>query len=338
MAKAASKKTPTPDIEVLPVENPEQQQVITLAQQLGSFLGSLVPFFRTATELEHKAKAQLEHAQRLTTPTTAEEDSVVQVAIRQAKVTRKAIDEHWKVTAAIHGLHRRLTAGREAGGQLADQAADVAQRLHNSYVNEENRKARAETDRLRREAEAQEQREREEEQARLEALAQAAEEASPTLSTREQLFVDAFVLDGPTKGNVQESARKAGYVNTLAAAARLSTNAKVKAAIASLEQAELVRRQARSLRDRPSTVSVEPVKPQIIRAAGSFDRSTLSAEVHDPALFLAAVLDPASRLALGIPADTVTFVQTRLNELARSLGPQINKWPGVRLKTTTTTV
>jgi len=341
MAKTTKSKTPTPDVEVLEPESPDHAVVSVAAQQLGTFIGNLTTFFRGAMDLEAQAKRQLEHSKRLTLPTTAEEDAVVQVCIRQAKVTRKSVDDWWGITTVVHGLHRKLTAGRERAGAMLDAAASNAQTLHNRYVEAEQRRAREETDRLRREAEAREQAERDEEQARLEAAAMRAEEASPLLSAREEQFVEFYVLDiyaGSSKGNVQEAARRAGYKNALVAAARLATSPKVKAAIEMREQAELIRRQAQSLKNRPSTAQVEEVKPNILRSAGGFDRSSKSAEVYDPAAFLAAVLDPTTRMALGIPTETVAPVQTVLNELARRLGPQINRWPGVRLKTTTNTI
>lgn len=341
---AKKKPAPAPDIEVLPADttpDPETQQLTTATGQLQTFLGSMARFITGATELEKRAKEQLDIAKQLKAPTNGDEDAHVQVVIRNAKLTRKQIDEHWGIAQVVHGIHRMMTARREKGGQLADQAAQTAQTLHNRYVDEQNRKAREETERLRREAVAREEEERAREQERLEAEAVKREEASTDLSEREKAFVDFLVLDihaGTTQGNPQRAAERAGYRDALKTAARLTSSPKIQAAVKAKQEAEAIRKQAAARKNRPSEVHVEPVRPDISRAPGSFDRSTYSAEVFDVDQFMAALLDPVQRTRLGIPADIATFQQTKLNEHARDLKELMNKWPGVRAVKKTTTV
>lgn len=339
---AGARKATLPDIEVLDAPPSEDQQLVsTDTAKLTSFMGGLAAFFRGAAALEKKAKEKLDIAQQLKPPANADEDAKVQLAIRDAKLTRKEIDDHWGITAVVHGLHRKLTAARERAGANADKANDIAQALHNRYVEDEKRRVRQEEDRLRREAEARAQAERDAEQARLEAEAVKAEEKSPELSARESDFVAYMtVAVYNTVGNPTMSAANAGFKNPGQAAARLMNSPKIQAALAAKQQAEAIRTQAKAQAERPlDTAPIEAVTPNITRATpGGYDRSTNSAEVFDVDAFMAALLDPRTRTALGIPADIATFQQTKMNEHARNLGKLIEKWPGVRLKTKTTTV
>lgn len=334
--KQTTKAAPPADIEVLDAPISEDQQLVsTDTDKLRSFMGGLGRFFTDAVALEKKAKERLDIARQLKPPTNADEDAKVQIAIRDAKLTRKEIDAHWTITQVVHGLHRKLTAARERAGLIADQAADIAQKLHNRYAEDERQRAIAETNRLRREAEERESLRRMEEERELEAKAVAAESASPELSERERTFVELV-----SQGALWHiAAQRAGFKDGHKAAARLGDSLKIKQALKAKEDAAAIRQQAAARRDRPLEVEFEEVKPDIARATpGGFDRSTWSAEVYDEDAFMAAVLDPRTRTALGIPADVATFRQPKLNELAKSLNENINKWPGVRAVKKTTTV
>lgn len=334
----ARKTAPPPDIEVLDApSSPDQELVSQDTDKLRAFMGGLASFFSRAITLEKQAKERLDIARQLKPPTTADEDATVQVAIREAKLTRKAIDDHWSITTVVHQLHRKLTAARERAGTTADQAASIAQTLHNRYVEDEQRRVRMEEERLRREAEERARVEREAELARLEAEAVRAEQSSPDLSEREKSFVYGLITlgYGPTT-----AAQKAGFAKPEQAGERLMNTPKIKAALDAKKKAAVIREQASAQSERPLDVApIEKVQANITRATpGGFDRSTYSAEVFDVEAFMAALLDPRTRTQLGIPADIATFQQTKLNDAARGLGDLINKWPGVRLKKKTTTV
>jgi hypothetical protein len=247
---------------------------------------------------------------------------------------RKLNDEHWGITSVVSQLHKKLVGGRETAGKQLDEAANIAQQHHNGYVREAERQQREAQDRLRRQAEADAQLVRDAELAKLEAEAVAREEQSIGLSEREQLFVD-YVLQG---SSAQRAATLAGYANPLVSSARLSSSSKIQRALEVKREAQLIREQAAAKRESPIIADVPTVRSNVTHAAGSFDRSTYSAEVFDPEAFMAALLDPRTRTQLGIPAAIATFSQPALNESAKSLRELINRWPGCRLAKKTTTV
>lgn len=333
-----------PEVVGAPVSE-EQQLVSSNYDTLMSFLSGAAAFFRKANQLEAAARDRLTEVQKfegdlkaagVRIPRDADEDARAQTLIRSAKVGRQATDAFWSITSVLSKLHKATVAGRERAGQLDDQAAEIAQRLHNGYTDEAKRKAREQEEADRRAAEQRAREERDREQAELERKALEAEASSPTLSEREQRFVDQMVAGafGPV-----QCARLAGYKNFDKVVDQLLASPKIKAAIDAKKQAENIRQQAAAKREMPLDVQVEPVKPDIRRATpGGHDRTTWSAEVFDADAFMAAVLDPMTRTKLGIPANCATFHQVNLNEAARGLHEKMNVWPGVRAKKTTTTV
>jgi hypothetical protein len=332
------------DIEVVDAPaSPDQQLVTTDGDKLREFLGGLSTFFKRAGELERAAKERLDRARQLTAPTDAASDEKLQVFIRETKTEITTAEEHWTITAVVHNLHRRLTSarGRTTGKDskgipigMLDQAGAIAQTLHNRYVEDAKRKAREEEDRLRREAEERARQDRERELARLEEEAVKAEAASADLSERETSFTKLVAAGG----NSSDAARTVGYKDPDAQAARLLKAPKIVAAIESLRQAANLRKQAAATAAMPVEVEKVEVRPDITRAAGSYDLTTWSGEVFDEDALVAAVLDPRTRATLGIPSDIVTIKATKINEYAGSMQELINKWPGVRAVKKTTTV
>jgi hypothetical protein len=331
-----AKKTPkvhTP--EVLPAVRQDQQLISEDTTKLQGWLAAGVArFLVRAGELEALAKERLDVARQMKTkpPTTAEQDAKVQIELRSSKVARKQIDEHWTITQLVHQLHRRLTSMREIGGGMADESATILQGLHNRYVEDAQRAAREEQDRINREAEERARVDREKELARLEAEAVKVEANSPALSERETRFVElvASDLNTPTV-----AARAAGYKDPDVQADRLMKAVKIIAAIAAKRIAADVRKQADARRAMPLEVEVETVRPDVTRATpGGFDRATWSGEVLDAKKFRDAVFEGAH----GIPRDVLMIDPTKLNEYARSMHEKMNVWPGVRAKKTTTTV
>ena len=70
------------------------------------------------------------------------------------------------------------------------------------------------------------------------------------------------------------------------------------------------------------------------RANTDGDRKNVRGELVDEAALIEAILAGKH----GIPADVLTVKQAKLNEYARTLGPLIDRWPGVRYRTSTTIV
>lgn len=335
MAKKATARPPA-DIEVLDPATPvsaEQQLVTQDSDVVRSFMGNLGKFFAGAVEIKHQANDILAAAKLRKPPTTLDEDVAVQTELRTAKALGKRNDDYWSITTVLSRLHKATVAGRQSATNLTDEAATILQNHHNTYVREADRKANEERDRLRREEEAKEQARRDEEQRQLEAEAVKREELAVDLSERESVFVTGYV----TSGNGEQSAKIARFADPFKSAARLLSLPKIQAAIKARRDAQAIRDQAAAKREEPLFVPAPVVQRQVAKAAGAVDRTTYSAEVFDRDAFLAAALDPRTRLALGIPTSTVMESQTALNEEARSLKEVINRWPGVRLVKKTTT-
>ncbi len=333
MAKRPTAKPAEPDV-LDPV--PETNDIIKEETGLirAFFAGSLA-FFTRATELEREASSILSRANQLkakhtgdkATPITRDIDEKIQVELRGAKMKRKAIDDHWEITSLASRFHKRLVAGRERAGLMADEAAEITQALHNSYARERERVAREEENRKREQEETRLREEQQAEAARLEAEALRLEAASPMLSEREERFVE-LVMHG--LNTPATAARTVGYAKPEEQGARLMASEKIQRALESKRQASVVRQQVQATLAKPVHAVVERVRPDVTKLAGSRDTKRWKAVVFDEAAFMAAVLDPKARLTHGIPTDVVTFLQPKLNELARALHEKMNTWPGVR--------
>jgi len=311
--------------------NDEQSLVSADTKKLGSFMGGLVKFFGTATELETKAKGVLARAKSLKPPVDADSDAEVQKVIRDSKLTRTAINEHWTIASVVHGLHRRLTAARERAGTLADNAANIAQQLHNNYVEDAKRKAREEEARINREREQAAAAERQRELDEIERLALLAEVDMENLSEREQRFVDLVWQGFNTPAT---AARTVGYQKPEQQGARLMESMKIKSAIASKQEAERLRKQASAIAEKPLEVRRSTVAADVTKAQGTGgDTTRWSGEVIDERVFIEAVIGGKH----GIPADCLQINQAKLTEYAVSMHELIDRWPGVRAKKTTTT-
>jgi len=308
--------------------NCEVQLITTEAQGLGAFVKGLLTFLKEAREIERDAKSQLAIAKTFLRPTTVEEDTGLKEAVRLFTQKKKAAEDHWGVCQLVSRFHRRLTSARARAIDPLEEAVAIGTRLHTDYVVIERRKAEEAERKLREEAERQAREQHEAELQKLDAEALALEEQSADLSERERVFVDAWFA---TFGNAKEAARRAGYKDVVAAAARLAGSEKIKAAIEAREHAQALRAQAQAVRQAPVEV------PEIrIEAAvdTNGDRSRCGAELVDEAVFIEAVLAGKH----GIPSDVLCANRPKLNDYARSLGPRIELWPGVRFVRKTTIV
>lgn len=317
-------------IQAIPELVPTRDESMTI----GEFIRSLTPFFMTARALELAAKATLERARaddlrfRSVPPKTADEDARIQSDIRQSSADKKKVEDHWTITAVLFNFQRRLVGARKRATDALEEAATIWQRHHNTYADNERRKAQAETDRLRREQEAQAQRDRDAELARLEQLAVDAEAKSADLSEREQRFVEHYMRTG----NGILAARSAGFQNPSMQAPRLLSMQKIMAACDAKKRAEVLREQKAAVKETPLDVQTTEVKPNVTKVGT--DRTTKSAEIFDARLLIEAVIGGRH----GIPADVLMPDPVRLNQYARDMGDVINRWPGVRLKKDTKTI
>lgn len=300
------------------------------------WLAGMAPFFTRATALELSAKSTLAAARAWTLPKDSAEDEALQRAIKQTTADRKEIEEHWAICSQLSKLHRWTTARRAVGADALEQANTIGNRLHAQFVDEQRRKAEAESRRLREEAEFLARQEREQELARMEADAVAAEERSPDLSERERLFVEYFATPGIGSsggGNAQAAAKLAGFKDPLVAGARLLSKDKIQMAIKLRTQATTIRRQAAAKAEAPIAVQTETVRPDITKAAGASDRTSWTGECFDERRLMTAFLGCAPedfKNNFGIPADLFMVNPVKANEYARALHENLDRWPGMR--------
>lgn len=315
MAKRTDK---TPDVIDMEPTDPEVALVVNEGSALKSFVAGLAQFFEEAQTLERAAKRTLASAKLWKQPTTKPEDELLVERVRTASRDKKGAEDHWQITQLVYRFHKRLTAARGRSVEPLEEAIAIGNKLHASYADAERRRAQAEEARLRQEAEERARQAREQELADLDAQKAAAEAASENLSDRESRYVDEWLRTG----NRVTAARLAGYRDAAGAAARLSESEKIKAAIVAREQAEALRRQLEARREAPLEVEQTTVKAEVAKGGAE----TWAGEVLDEQAFIAAVISGK----YGIPWDLLTVRQTRLNDYARDLHENLNRWPGVR--------
>jgi len=332
MAKRqSSKATPATEPDIIDVGGPAEamsedlQLATTAGEAVREFMRGIRQFFTTADTLEATALARLTEAKALKAkpPTNEAEDLAVQKFIRQTSADNKAVVEHWKITTTIAAFHKRMTGKRKLATDALDEANKIGNELHNAYEKEEERKAKAEQERLRLEEEQKEIDRRQREQDNLEAEAIRREESMAELTQREQTFVELYLA----RGDGLSAARSAGFKLPAKDAARLLTLKKIQDAIAAKRSAAEIRRQAEAIKQQPIVVDTPEVRPNVVRAAGSFQKKTpASAELLDEAGLIEAIFSGK----YGIPRTILKIDQVALNQQARDLGALINKWPGVR--------
>jgi len=284
-------------------------------------------FFGRARELETVAKGMLESAAATKPPTNGAEDANLQRQIQIANGHVKAVAEHWSICQVLSRFHKRTTAARARATDPAERASQILNGLHQRFVEDARRREAMEAERLRVEAETRARADRERELAALEAAALKAEQDSPELSEREEMFVDSVVAGKSSF----VAASQAGYSQPRSAAERLLKSAKVQQAIKAREDAVRARQQAAAVREAPVQVEATTTLVQSeVQKVGS-ERTTKSAEIVDATAFVEAAFSGQ----YGIPHDTVAPVQAILNGYAKSLGPLIAKWPGIKFKSET---
>lgn len=317
-----------PDVEVL---GPEELEITRDAgKSITSFVAGVVKFFVDAGSLEKKSKGTLMAAKALAAPTNSGADEVIQKFVKRTTTETKAVEEHWKITSIVHQFHKRLVACRQRATAPLEEAARIANGLHNAYVQAETRRAALESDRLRQIETDKANKARQKELDDLELEALKAERGSVNLSEREQLFA-AAVAGGR---DAVAAATHAGYRDPKVQGPRLLEQKKITKAIEGLRAAAAIREQSAAVAAAPVHVDVPDVKPDVTRAAGATDRSTHTAEILD----VAATVEAFRSGKYGIPGDLFTVDPVKANEYARSLHERLNLWPGLRYKKNTKVV
>lgn len=335
MAKAQKGTTPAQGesaqiLEVVTPDSPDVALTTTEGSAIQQFVQGARMFFRRALELETQATDMLVRAKHMALPTNSVEDMAVQSFIKAANSDKKAIDAHWEITTLVHRFHKRLVGRRSIGTTALEQAAQIGNDLHNRYVAAEKRRSQEEEERRRLAAEEDARLSRQRELDRLEQDALAREAASPSLSDREQMFVDLYV----STVNAQQSAQRAGYKDALKTSAKLMAMEKIAQAITAKQEAAAIRQQAVQVKHLPLEVEDVQVRPDIQKASNTSDRTTWTGEIYNEAEFIEAILSRRH----GIPTDLLTIKPTVLNEYARSMHEALDRWPGVRAKKTTRVV
>jgi len=312
-----------------PLSADDERFVNNMATGIREFLRGVAGFFLTSAEIEKSAKHTLAEFRVLKTPTNLDEDMALVSKIRNCNIEWDVAKKHHEpVTSLFNAMHKRAVGWRKRPLDMLEEAAVIGNRLHNTYAAEAERKAREEEDRQRRENERRAQEQRDAEIREMEEQALLVEANADSLSDREQAFVNLLLQNYPP----HVAATRAGFSKTnngKDAADRLMGLVKIVNAIDGYKKAAAIRQQVKATATAPLEVAtVDKVKPEI--SGGS--RETRSAEVFNEKAFMAALLDPTQRLHYGIPAELATFNQTKLNQQARSLDEQINRWPGVRLR------
>lgn len=320
MAKKAAREPEVIDV----VEDPEQQLVVQEGGTLTSFVRGIVAFMSTAHELEARATETLEVARTLVVPKNALEDAAVQRFIQKANGEKKEISGHWEVAGVIHRWQRRLVAMRERAAGKAEEASAIANRLHNTWTENERRRVDEENARREREAREEAERKRQLELEEAEQRAVALEAASGELSEREQRFVDLYVsrpIDAVRHANT------VGYKNYREQAERLLASPKIKAAIEAKQAAARIRQQAAAKAETPIEFAMEEVEQERPRTAKVTTTKTYkSAQLTNERLLIEAILGGQH----GIPTTLLRIDPAELNKCARDYGPLIKRWPGVK--------
>jgi hypothetical protein len=326
---ATKKQATAPAAPAVLAENPEVALANREVAEILDRVARFGAFFKVALGLQRRATETLALAKRLEKPVDEASDTAVKDFVRLARTDLKEVGDHWEgICSLFFRFHRRLTAGRDKTTKPLDEAISIATKLHADYVWAEQQRVReeAERKRLQEEARAAEQRKREIEE--LEQIALAREAEATELSDRETSFCKLYVQNG---GKAVEAASAVGYKDPFKQASRLLATQKIQSYIGALQEAEAVRQEADALKAAPlETREIEVVS----NADTSGDRGTKSAVIVDEAALIAAVLEGK----LGIPSDILTVKPAKLNEYARSLGPIINRWPGVRYQVKTTII
>ncbi|MHB1260308.1 MAG: hypothetical protein ACYC2H_01190 [Thermoplasmatota archaeon] len=301
-------------------------EVAEEGQTISGFLLNLGPFFMRAREIEAGAVALRDESRRWKLPTTTDEDEAMVANVRRVNNSIKVAEGHWSGRTVFHAFHKKLVAAFGRAERPLLEAQQKGNDLHNRFVAERKEAARREEERRRRDAQELEMTRQREEAARLEEEALAREKASPDLSDRERAFVDIMAEMGDGY-DPRQAAKRVGYKDE-AMGPRLMTYTKILDPITAKREAAALRAQAAAVKAAPVAIDDVTVEPDITTTEGA---TTTRVEVVDEEAFIRAALSGS----YGVPADCLTFKQSKVNELGRTLGALVERIPGLRLVKTT---
>src|SRR5262245_26263470 len=109
-------------VDQLTQPNPDEAFLVDAGRQVVDFLKQLAGFFSSAQRMEGTAKQVLDAAKLLLQPTSGNEDVLVQEFIKTANSEKKAVLEHWKITALVSQFHKRLTGRRDVAVKMLEEA------------------------------------------------------------------------------------------------------------------------------------------------------------------------------------------------------------------------
>ena len=293
---------------------------------LGIFKGAAA-FFQDRAADERKSREILAQARTLKPATDAASDAENVKLAKLAKVHIQNVTDGWEgFTSLFNRLHKRGVELRKRGIDPATEAYNLANGLHNRWLQAEEQRVREENERRRREEEERARVLRQQELDLLEQQKLDAEESLEGLSDRERSFVSHYLLTG----NALAAARTAGYQDPAKMAPRLLASTKVGGAIRDAVKAKELERQAEAVRQSPLDVDdVEDVKPDVEKVTGAGSRTTKSAVIVDLETLKRAII--TGQIDYEMAREIVDINQAALNRYARSLGKNIERvLPGVR--------
>ena len=310
-AKSVARKDP--DI------SPVRQALTRVAQ---NFQVSLAPFPEEAAALAFKEDATTFLVKGIT---SAERHQTALQLLRDGKRLRRSIDEHWmKVKRWLEDRKKDIGTIAAMDLQVVEPGLNRLNVVILAY--EEAEKARVALaqaiERQRQEEEAQ--RKRAAELAQMEKDALAAEQQSEQLSDRERAFAQA-VYQGISP---EMAAKRAGYKDPQAHAARLLNTPKIAATIEGMQQAKALRDQAAAVKEKPIEIREPEVQANLGKVAWVRTQTSWTAECFDFDLFIdkfvAGEVDRQTFRTLVMPNAVAG------NEMARALHENLDRIPGWR--------
>ena len=312
----ATKSVARKDPDISPV-----RQALTRVAQ--NFQVSLAPFPDEAAALAFKEDATQFLANG--TIATGERHQTALQLLRDGKRLKRSIDEHWmKVKRWLEDRKKDIGTIASMDLQVVDPCLAGLNAAILSYEEAERARVTREVEIERRRQEEEARTKRDAELAKMEKDALAAEQQSEQLSDRERAFAQA-VYQGISP---EAAAKRAGYKDPQAHAARLLNTPKIAAVIEGMQQAKALRDQAAAVKEKPIEIREPEVQANLGKVAGVRTQTSWTAECFDFDLFIdkfvAGEVDRQTFRTLVMPHAVAG------NEMARALHEKLERIRGWR--------
>ena len=299
--------------------SPVRQALTKVAQ---NFQVSLAPFPDEAAALAFKEDAMTFLAKGAIA--TAERHQTALQLLRDGKRLKRAVDEHWlKVRRWLEDRKKDIGTIAAMDLQVVEPGLAGLNAVILSYEEAEQARVAREQEAERRRQTEEAQRQRDAEVARMEKDALAAEQQSDQLSDRERAFAQSVYQGISPEG----AATRAGYKDPQAQAARLLNTPKIAAVIEGMQQAKALREQAAAVKEKPIEIREPEVQANLGKVAGVRTVTTHTGEVVNAAACLAHLLAGGMDAP---PADLFMVNPVKLNEYARAIHENVERWRGIR--------